>query len=102
MFEIEKVCPECGKPLAKNAGKQQIYHKECLRKRSSKKKLWYKKERERRTKEWEHKKRVYKEDDFWARIALAEKVLCTSYGKLEHEANKRGISIEQYLESLGV
>lgn len=99
---MERLCLGCGQPLPKNADKQKQYHKECLRKRTKEKSKWMYEDKKRQLKLLEHKKRVRNKDDFWARVALAEKVLCTSYGKLEHEAKKQGLDLEQYLDGLGV
>lgn len=103
----KRICPECGKPLPEGCNYQKVFHDECAKKRNRIRKVC----KERRCAvdqstdmdvDRAYKKRIKKADKVWDRIAIATEILDTSYGKLVHEAFKRGIDLEQLLDKLGV
>lgn len=98
---MERICPECGKPLPEGCHYQRVFHDECGRKRWRKKQM-LKQHMEKTGVDIDYNKRVYKADEFWNRIAMASQLLGTSYGYLEHEAFKRGMNIGQLMDRLGV
>lgn len=102
---MERICPECGKPLPEGCSYQRVFHDECVRKRSRKKERLKRREKmngENTVCELDYNMRVYKADEFWDRVSVASQNLKTSYGKLAHEAFVLGIGIEDLMDRLGV